>query len=252
MRATLDDPVEALALLPLDQGEEIERRWLQNTLAWLKNVAPEERTGRLRRLAEGMRRLPDAQQRFRQIWNKACPARLYSEAGFAEGTSLAREMIARLKRRVLPQLEDELDIYAALHAADPDTADAEWVAGIDETDVCAWRELLGNSTGHFLAAIRLLAVRAASMGLSRTVMKVMPHRCESDSPFLNLLDAADQFARSPGGAGTRDTLKETILNCRVSTGISHARLEEMGARLRLCWCGASPTNAGCAAWSGTA
>ncbi len=228
MQAILGDPVEALALLPLDQGEEIERRWLQNTLAWLKNVAPEERTGRLRRLAEGMRRLPDAQQRFRQIWNKACPARLYSEAGFAEGTSLAREMIARLKRRVLPQLEDELDVYAALHAADPDTADAEWVAGIDETDVCAWRELLGNSTGHFLAAIRLLAVRAASMGLSRSVMKVMPHRCEAASPFLNLLDAADQFARSPGGAGTRDTLKETILNCRVSTGISHARLEEMG------------------------
>ncbi len=59
-------------------------------------------------------------------------------------------------------------------------------------------------------------------------MKVMPHRCGAESPFLNLPDAADQFARSPGGAGIRDELKEAILNCRVSTGISHARLEETG------------------------
>ena len=110
MPPTSDDPVQGLALLPLDQGEEIERQWLQNTLAWLKIAPPEVRTERLRRLAEGMRKLPDTQQRFRQIWGKACPARLYSEAGFAEATSLPRELIARLKRRILPQLEDELDV----------------------------------------------------------------------------------------------------------------------------------------------
>jgi site-specific recombinase len=143
-------------------------------------------------------------------------------------TSLPRELIARLKRRILPQLEDELDLYATLHVTDPDAADAEWIAGLNEADASEWRELLGSSAGHILAAIRLLAIRAASIGLSSGVMKVMPHRCEAESPFLNLLDAADQFARSPGGAGIRDALKETIFNCRVSTGISHARLEEQG------------------------
>jgi site-specific recombinase len=228
MQAIPDDPVQALALLPLDQGEEIERQWLQNTLAWLKIAPPEIRTERLRHLADGMRKLPDTQHRFRQIWGKACPARLYSEAGFAEATSLPRELIARLKRRILPQLEDELDLYAALHAADPDAADAEWIASLDESDVSDWREMLGNSTGDILAAIRLLTVRAASIGLSRGVMKVMPHRCEAESPFLDLLDTADEFARSPGAEGARDALKETIFNCRVSAGISHARLEEMG------------------------
>ena len=113
MQALSDDPVQALALLPLDQGEEIERQWLQNTLAWLKIAPPETRTERLRHLAEGLRKLPDTQQRFQRIWGKACPARLYSEAGFAEATSLPRELTARLKRRILPQLEDELDLYAA-------------------------------------------------------------------------------------------------------------------------------------------
>ena len=228
MEAIPDDPVEALALLPLDQPEETERQWLQNALAWLKSAPPETRTQRLRHLAEGLRKLPDAQRRFQQIWSKACPARLFSEAGFAEATSLPRELIARLKRRVLPQLEDELDLYAALHVTDPDATDAEWIAGLDETDVSDWRELLGSSAGHILVAIRLLAVRAASIGVSRNVMKVMPHRCEAESPFLNLMDAADQFARSPGGPGVRDELKEAIFNCRVSAGISHARLEEMG------------------------
>jgi hypothetical protein len=113
----LETLLQALALLPLDQGEETERQWLQNTLTWLKSAPPETRTQRLRYLAEGMRKLPDAGQRFQLIWAKACPPRLYSEAGFAEATSLPRELIARLKRRILPQLEDELDLYAALHMA---------------------------------------------------------------------------------------------------------------------------------------
>jgi site-specific recombinase len=228
MQAISDDPVQSLALLPLDQGEETERQWLQNTLAWLKSAPPERRTALLRRMAESLRKLPDARQRFQRLWAKACPSRLFSEAGLPEATSLPRELIARLKRRVLPQLEDELDLYAALHATDTDAADAEWIAGLDDADVSEWRQLLGDSAGPILAAIRVLAVRAGSIGLSRAVTRVMPHRCEAESPFLNLLDAADEFARSPGKAGTRDALKETIFNCRVAAGISHARLEEMG------------------------
>jgi len=223
-----DAPVESLALLPLDEAEETERQWLQDTLAWLKSSPPETRTGRLRHLAEGMRKLPDSRQRFQRIWAKACPSRLFSEAGFAEATSLPRELIARLKRRILPQLEDELDLYGALHMTDLDAADAEWIAGLDDADAAEWRELLSDSTGHILAAIRLLAVRAASIGVSRGVMKVMPHRCEADSPFLNLVDAAERFARSSGSDDVREELKETIFNCHVSAGISHARLEETG------------------------
>ena len=168
--------------MPLDQGEEFEREWLQDTLAWLKIAPPPARTERLRHLAEGMRKLPDARQRFQQIWAKACPSRLLAEAGFAEATSLTRELIARLKRRLLPQLEDELDLYGALHLADPDAADGEWVAALDASDAADWSELLGDSSGHILAAMRLLAVRAASIGVSRGVMKVMPHRCEASLP----------------------------------------------------------------------
>jgi site-specific recombinase len=102
-----------------------------------------------------------------------------------EATSLPRELIARLKRRILPQLEDDLDLYGAIHMMHPDAADADWIAGLDDADRDAWRELLGSSTGHILAALRLLAVRAAAIAVSRNVMRVMPHRCEAESPFLN-------------------------------------------------------------------
>ena len=228
MKAVSDDPVQALALLPLDQGEEMERRWLQNTLAWLKSAPPETRTERLRHLAEGMRRLPDIRERFQLIWVKAFPPRLFSEAGLPDATSLVRELMARLKRRMLPQLEDELDLYTALHTADLDEADAKWVAGLSDQDVSEWRELLGRQAGHFPVAMRLLAIRAAAIGLSRGVMKVMPHRHEGESPFFDLEDAAGNYARAGGSAESRDELQKVILNCRFSAGRSLASLEKEG------------------------
>ena len=207
---------------------QIERQWLQNTLAWLKSAPPEIRTERLRRLAEGIGGDPGTRQRFRQIWGQAFAPRLYSEAGLPEATSLLRELIVRVKRRLLPQLEDELDLYAALHMADLDDGDAEWVAGLSDEDVVPWRDLLGQSAGDLLVAVRLLALRSASIGLSRGVMRVMPHRCETESPYLELGDAADSFARHPVEPDTLDRLEEVVLQCRISAGLSHARLEEQG------------------------
>jgi site-specific recombinase len=228
MRAVSDDPVQALARLSREQSEEVERQWLQNTLAWLKVAPPVARTERLRHLAEGIGKLPDMRERFQLIWVKAFPPRLFSEAGLPEATSLVRELMARLKRRILPQLEDELDLYTALHTADLDDADAKWLAGLSNRDVSEWRELLGNQAGHFPVAMRLLAIRAAAIGLSRSVMKVMPHRHEGESPFFDLEDAAGRYARSGGSVETRDELQKVILNCRSSAGRSLARLEEEG------------------------
>jgi site-specific recombinase len=221
------DPVHALALLPLDQSAPMERQWLQNTLEWLKNVPPEMRTERLRRLAEGICE-PATKERFQHIWAKAFAPRLFSEAGLPEATSLLREVIARVKRRMLPQLEDELDLYAALQMADLDDKDADWLAGLSEGDVAPWRELLGGSASDLPVAIRLLALRAASIGLSRGVMRVMPHQYETESPFFDLVDAAAHCTRFPERPDARDRFREIVLQCRVSAGLSHARMEEQG------------------------
>jgi len=228
MQAVSSDPVQALALLPLGQSTQIERQWLQNSLAWLKIAPPEIRTARLRCLAEGIGGNSVTRERFQNIWVNAFAPRLYSEAGLPEATSLLRELVARVKRRMLPQLEDELDLYAALHMADLNDRDAEWVAGLSEEAAAPWREMLGGSAGDFAVAIRLLALRAASIGLSRGVMKVMPHRYETESPFFDLVDAASRFAAFPAPPDARDRLQETVLQCRISAGLSHARMEEEG------------------------
>jgi site-specific recombinase len=221
------DPVEALALLPFDDSGHAGRHWLQDTLAWLKSAAPGERTVRLRSLAEGISRHPRAGERFQRIWEEAFAPRLYAEAGLAEGTSLARELVLRLKRRLLPQVEDDLDLYAALETAELDDRDAEWIATLADQDIGAWRELLGGSRGDFPVAIRLLAVRSAAIGLSRGIMKVMPHRRETESPFFALADAAGGLgdAVAPEAASR---IGQTVIECRISAGLSHARLEELG------------------------
>ena len=194
MEPISEDSVQALALLPLDQAEEMQRGWLQNTLAWLMSVPPALRTERLRHLAAEIRRLPEVQERFQSMWRKAFAPRVFSEAGLPEATSLPRELLWRLKRRLLPQLEDELDLYAALHAADLDEADAEWIENLAEHDAVPWQALLGRQA-DFAVAMRLLATRAAANGLSRAITKVMPYRRETESPFFALEEASGRYAR---------------------------------------------------------
>jgi hypothetical protein len=89
--------------------------------------------------------------------------------------------------------------------ADLDEEDGEWVAGLGEEDVDGWRELLGGSAGGFPVAIRLLALRTASIGLSRGVTKVMQHRFETESPFFDLVDAAGRLAQVPALPDARDS-----------------------------------------------
>ena len=228
MQDVSPDPVQALALLPLDQSLQIERQWLQNTLTWLKSVPPEQRSERLRRLADGICGNSVTRDRFQHLWAKAYAPRVYAEAGLPEATSLLRELILRLKRRLLPQLEDDLDLYAALHAAALDDADAEWVASLNDADIGPWRQLLGGAAADFPVAIRLLALRAASIGLSRAVMKVMSHRNETESPYFDLVDAAGRFAQLPASTDARSRLQDIVLDCRLSTGLAHAYMEEQG------------------------
>ncbi len=141
MQDVSPEPVQALALLPPDENLQIERRWLQDCLAWLKSAPAESRSVRLRRLGDDLCGDPAATERFQRLWAQAFAPRLYSEAGIAEATSLVRELMVRVKRRLLPQLEDELDIYAALHAASLRPEDAEWVAGLVERGSAASRPL---------------------------------------------------------------------------------------------------------------
>ncbi|MGD0221772.1 MAG: hypothetical protein ABSF71_05505 [Terriglobia bacterium] len=96
MQGVSSDPVQALASLPLDPSAQIERQWLQTTLAWLTGVPPEARTERLHHLAEGICGSPVTRERFQHIWTEGFAPKLYSEAGLPVATSLLRELIGRV------------------------------------------------------------------------------------------------------------------------------------------------------------
>lgn len=139
VQALPSDPVQALTALPLGQSARIERQWLQDTLAWLKSASPEKRAALFQCLAEEILGQAALREKFQQIWVRAFAARVYAEAGLPEATSLAREFLNRVKRRVLPQLEDALDLYAALQTAELEREDAQWFAGLSEQSVALWK-----------------------------------------------------------------------------------------------------------------
>src|SRR4051812_47774367 len=102
-------PLQALIALPQEEKGALERQWLQDTFAWLKSADPETRTGRLRLLVQGIQEDETARVKFQTLWVKSFAARLFSEAGLPEGTSLLRELSSRLKKRFLPRVEQDLD-----------------------------------------------------------------------------------------------------------------------------------------------
>jgi len=228
MQDVQSDPVEVLACLPLDQSGQTERHWLQTTVAWLKEAPSHTRCERLRHLVEGIVGDSAIRERFEQIWTQAYPPRLYAEAGLPEATSPLRELIVRVKKRVLPQAADDLDLYATLQAAELNEEDAEWIARLSDEGIVSFRQLLGQSHSDVLAAIRLLALRTAAIGLSRDVMRVMPHRYEIECPFLELTDAASRLAQSSELPETCQLVADAVLSCRVSAGLAHAIMEERG------------------------
>ena len=224
MQSPVADPAQTLLLLPLEQSSASERVWVDQTIAWLRAAPPGQHGERLRDLAVGIQKNAAVMQRFQQLWSKAYAPRLYAEAALPEATSLIRELLLRVKRRILPQFDDELDLYSALQNAELRQSDADWVGALSEEEIEPWRALLGQSSaGDLRVAIRLLSIRTSATALSRSVMSVMPQQYETDSPFFDLVAEARDFVSAQS-----EPLRKVIQQCRLSAGLAHARMEEGG------------------------
>jgi site-specific recombinase len=230
------NPVQALAALPADAAGMLESQWLQDTLAWLrcdgrKSIPPSFRTLRLRELAAAIEE-SGLRDRVALIWSRAAPHRLLSDAALPEETSFLREISVRLKRRLMPRFEGEMDLYSALDAAGLRAADVEWLANLSEQDAAPWSGIVGVSPEDVCKALRLLAARVVAVGLSRDLAAVIPdlwrnERGEQDSPFDHLLEAISGFPENTA------PIEEALLRCRMLVGVAHARLEEEGVSSNL-------------------
>jgi site-specific recombinase len=218
------NPMQAVALLPEEQRESLERKWLQHAIAWLKS-GRETRTQRLRELAAALKN-PEVRARFARIWQRASPERLLSDAALPEETALSREISVRLKRRMMPQLERELDLYSTFECAGLSFADADWIAGLSDEEIAPWVDLLRPSSEHLRLALRLVAARVAATALSRELSQAFARLWEDD-PFDDLLHAVVQ---NPEDA---PAIEEALLRCRMQIGVAHAQIEERGVSANL-------------------
>ncbi len=223
-----EDPLAALLLLPADASEETERSWFQNTVGWLKNAPLASRHILLRHLSTGLLAEPELHDRFCRIWQRGFPARVFAEAGLPAENSLSKELTWRIKRRLLPLVEEDLDLYQTLQAAELADDDAGWFENLADEDIREWREILPPNKEAILSAIKLLAVRGAAMGLAPDLMRVMPYRHEDESPFSQLMAAVVSYEQSDVAAEATSNLHPVILQCKLAAGVSHARLEELG------------------------
>ncbi|MFN7957621.1 MAG: hypothetical protein U0P46_04750 [Holophagaceae bacterium] len=207
---------------------------LEPLLRWLLEASPEApvggedpRTGRLRNLLVALdaRGLNAA---LAEEWNHASAIRLLAETGLPDRTSLLGEGFLRLVDRVIPRLDDKGDLYALLDRLGLDEADAAWIEGLPGDLRNAAGGLLEPPGEIWVHAARLLAHRAAAVGLSRDLLRLDPAGSDADSPFFNLSGAVRERGERPQDPEARLAWERCRADCAKSLERAQDHLEEKG------------------------
>jgi site-specific recombinase len=207
---------------------------LEPLLRWLLEASPMDsvdgearRTSRLRRLHAALleRGWPGA---LAEEWSHASAIRLLAETGLPDRTSLLGEGFLRVVDRLIPRLDPEGDLYALLDRLDLEEADATWIEGLPEDLKDAWGALLAPPVETWVHAARLLAHRAAAVGLSRDLLALSSAGSDADSPFFNLSRTVRQRGERPGDPEALAAWASCRAACLAALSAAHARLEARG------------------------
>lgn len=234
---TVDSPSHMLAALPMAAGNDAEHRWLADALAWLKSADPEERTERLKKLTEEVDQHPLAAEyrtRLRRLWSHHSYTRIFTEAGLPNETAFLDELGERLGNVLLPRLlPPDGDLYAVLDNLSLSLEDAGWVASLPPNLSKFWGDLLTPTDESIYTAMRLLAIRASSVGLSSVIMQL--NNCErpQDSPFYRLIGAVENLTANPADPPSRASWMQTFAACRSAISQRRAALETSGVTTNL-------------------
>ncbi|HEY3401371.1 MAG TPA: hypothetical protein VGK03_12140 [Geothrix sp.] len=207
---------------------------LESLLRWLLEASPANsvdgearRTARLRRLhaALALRGLTGS---LAEAWNHASAIRLLAETGLPDRTTLMGEGFLRIVDRIIPRLDPEGDLYALLDRLDLDEADAAWIEGLPGDLRTVWGALLAPPPETWAHAARLLAYRAAAVGLSRDLLALDPEGSDVDSPFFHLTRAVHDAGERPQDPEVRAAWEACRTACAVTLAQAHVRLDERG------------------------
>jgi site-specific recombinase len=217
-----------LSLLRAAGSDEV---WFEGLVRHLMAASPEggpdsprsERLAALTHLLQVDPFGPLWRARIRAIWSHASAVRFLADTGMPVHTGFGREAMERVVSRLVPSLDPEGDLSAYLGRLQLTELDANWIAGLTETELQPWRELLALPAESVWDAVQLLAYRAAALGLARDLLVFAPAERELDSPFGRLPDAAVALrqGRDPGWDGLLEACRD-----RLRTALDH--LEQHG------------------------
>ncbi|HJW08874.1 MAG TPA: hypothetical protein VJ483_04520 [Holophagaceae bacterium] len=205
--------------------------WLEAALRWLKEAEGAGRTARLRALEEGLRRHPgglDLRIKLGAAWNHASAIRLLAETGLPDRPTLLGEGLQRIVDRAVPKWDSEEDLYALLNRLDLDEADAEWILSLGDAVLEPWSAFLQPGPGTWVQAARLLAHRAAAVGLSRDLLDLDPEASDASSPFFVLPKTVREWGAHPDDPERQQAWDACRAACRAELAKALARLDARG------------------------
>lgn len=157
-----------------------------------------------------------------------------TESGVTPATGFATELVSRLVRRILPELENQADLRVAVrrifHRRDdhlrvdavPDAVWARLIAALGITS-----DTIKGVDPELETAIRTIAHHVGSLGMQPGFTRRLPHLEDADSPFLALTDRVLAYTRSYSNevegdeAALLNQALETVRLCRME--VSHLR-----------------------------
>jgi len=210
---------------------------LEDLLRWLLEASPEARGAevpRTRRLAltvEVLRAHPrqaELLEQLRRVWSHGSTVRLLAETGLPAHVTLVKEAFERAVDHLVPRLHQDDDLYVLLSRLNLQEADARWVESLSAEELAPWRALLAVPRRTLLDAARLVAVRAAAVGLSRSLLELAPGQPESASPFLALPGQLEHLIANPADERPWQSWLELRSRCAQTVALAHDQLDRRG------------------------
>ncbi len=164
------------------------------------NVPAESRTDTLAQVTQAIEQHPcrtSIRSMLRDFWSHHSYVRVISEAGLPDEAFLVRELLTRAVRHLLPVDEVEGDLYVLMDSLNLKESDARWVASLPDSLVAPWAETFRPSTFSILASCKILALRAASVALSRDLIVFADDEDITKSAFFHLPALVEHVIRHP-------------------------------------------------------
>lgn len=224
-------------------------RALEEVLFWLLDAPPRRignevpRTRRLSLLTEAVANHPrraELEAAIRAIWAHPSAVRLLAETGLPVHGTLIRESLERLVDRVIPRLEPKDDLFVLVAHLKLGEDDVRWIEELPADALAPWRPRLAIPPALVLDATRLVAHRAAALGITRELMLLDPGSHDGASPFLQLPSSVEALAAAHTDAARLAAVTELHSRCAAALTEAHRRLDLRGVstdllfRLELC------------------